>query len=142
MSFGFGVGDFIAVGTLAWNLYHDCFLIARGAPNEFRLLVDELQTLHMRMKLFETEYNDPDSVLARAGEDRQRMVWSLLDQVRGIMSDLESTFIKHRNLGNISRSGLKRGWDKLKWSIDAKDVDDLRNKVRCQAPALSIFNTI
>lgn len=46
MAFGFGVGDFIAAGELTWRLYRDCFLIARGAPQEFRMLVDELKTLH------------------------------------------------------------------------------------------------
>jgi hypothetical protein len=51
MSFGYGIGDIIAVGNLAWELYYDFFLVARGAPQEFRLLVDELKTLHATMKL-------------------------------------------------------------------------------------------
>jgi hypothetical protein len=34
MSFGFSVGDFIAVGSLAHKLYEDIYLVAPGAPEE------------------------------------------------------------------------------------------------------------
>jgi hypothetical protein len=136
MASGPGVGDVIAVGKLAWDLYHDCFLVARGAPQEFRLLVDELKTLHASMKVFKEEFKDPNSVLSRAGEDRLRMVGQLVEQVNQTLKGLESCFKKHRNLGNASRSGVKRGWDKFRWSIDAKDVDGLRNKVLRFRPCL------
>lgn len=134
MSLGFGVGDFIAAGEFTWRLYHDCFLIARGAPQEFRVLVDELKTLHVTMKLFEDEFQDPTSILVRAGKDRLRMVQDLLEQVKLVLKGLNEAFVKHRNLGNGSRNGVKRGWDQFKWAVGAKDVDGLRNKVRRLSP--------
>jgi hypothetical protein len=45
MSFGFAVGDSIAVGQLAQSLYKDVYLVARGAPEEVRLLVSEVAIL-------------------------------------------------------------------------------------------------
>ncbi|MCJ1387118.1 hypothetical protein MMC17_010247 [Xylographa soralifera] len=39
MSFGFGVGDFIAVGTLAWNVYGAC----KGAEKDFKLVTGEVK---------------------------------------------------------------------------------------------------
>jgi len=134
MSFGISVGDFFAVGGLAWRLYHDCFLVAKGAPHEFRLLVDELKTLHATMKLFEDEFNDPTSVLVLAGEEQLRMVQNLLEQVKHVLKGLQEVYIKHRKLGNVSRTAVKRGWDQFKWAVGAKDVDGLRNKVGCQCP--------
>lgn len=133
MSFGYAVGDVIAVGKLAWDLYHDCYLVARSAPQEFKLLVEELKTLHAAMKMFEDELKNADSLLARSGEDRRNMVQNMVDQVKAVLIDLQAVFNKHRNLGNNSRQGIKKGWDRVKWSFDAKDVDGLRNKVyyRC-----------
>ncbi|KAI5855155.1 hypothetical protein BZA05DRAFT_429113, partial [Tricharina praecox] len=129
MPFGFGVGDFAAVGKLAWYLYHDCFLVAKGAPQEFRLLVDELKTLHATIKLFEDEFGDPNSVLVRAGEDRLRMVEDLLAQVMHVLNGLREAYDKHRNLGNVSRTSFKRGWDQFKWAVGVKDVEGLRSKL-------------
>lgn len=129
MSFGYAVGDIIAVGELAWKLYHDCYLVARGAPQEFKLLVDELKTLHMSMKMFQEELENNDSILSRSGDDRKKMLQDMVAQVKTILDGLFEIFQKHRNIGNASRSRLKRGWDQLKWSINAKEVDALRNKV-------------
>jgi hypothetical protein len=67
------------------------------------------------------------------------MVKQLLEQVKQTLANLESAFRKHRNLGNASRSGMKRGWDKIQWSIDAKDIDGLRNKVLHFRPCLVLL---
>lgn len=37
MSFGFGVGDFLAVGTLAWKIYRSC----KGLTEEFHEVARE-----------------------------------------------------------------------------------------------------
>ena len=130
MSFGFGVGDFIAVGEIAWRLYHEGFLIARGAPQDFRLLVEELRSLHTTMKLFEDEFKDPNSILVLAGEERLGTVKDLLGEVKQVLKGLQDAFDKHRKLGNLSRTAFKRGWDQVKWAaVGAKDVDGLRTKV-------------
>jgi len=131
MSFGFSADDFLAVGNLAWTLYRECILLARGAPKEFIMLVEELKTLHMMMKSFHDEFQDPDSVLVKAGEDRHRMIKSILDRINEILTALNEAFRKHCNLGTTARVGrLQRSWDKLKWALDAKDVDGLRSKVQ------------
>ncbi|KAF8459290.1 hypothetical protein BDZ91DRAFT_700866 [Kalaharituber pfeilii] len=141
MSFGFGVGDFLAVGKLAWTLYREGFLVARGAPREFRLLVDELKTLHTMMLAFAEEVENADSILIRAGEDRQKMVKNILNGIEETLSGLNDAFRKHRNLGSTSRSGFKRQWDKFKWAVDASDVDELRNKLTYQNGVLSLLLT-
>jgi cell division septal protein FtsQ len=133
MSFGISVGDFIAVGQLAWRLYQDCYRIARGAPHEFRLLVDELKTLYTTMKLFEDELKDPNSVLVKAGEERLQMVKDLLEKVKQVLKGLDDSFNKHRKLGDVTRKGLKVMWDQFQWARYAKDVDGLRNKVGAQS---------
>jgi hypothetical protein len=129
MSFGISVGDFIAVGQLAWRLYQDCYRIARGAPHEFRLLVDELRMLYTNMKLFEDELNDPNSVLVKAGEERLQMVQGLLENVKQVLKGLDDSFNKHRKLGDVTREGLKGIWDQFQWALHEKSVGSMRNKV-------------
>lgn len=123
------VGDFLAIGQVAWILYRDCIAIARGAPQEFKLLVEELKTLHMVMKSFDEEFKNPDSVLVRSGEDRHKMIGEILTRLNETLDTLTDIFRKHRNLGSTVRSGVKRTWDKFKWTLDAKEVDGLRSKV-------------
>jgi len=132
MSFGISVGDFIAVGQLAWRLYQDCYRVARGAPHEFRQLIDELKTLYTNMKLFEGELEDPNSVLVKAGEERLQMVKDLLEKVKQVLKGLNDSFNKHRKLGNVTRKGLKAMWDQFQWARYAKDVDGLRHRVGAQ----------
>lgn len=42
MSFGFAIGDFVALGTLAWRLYKCC----KGASVQSREIGKELNSLH------------------------------------------------------------------------------------------------
>lgn len=129
MSYGFGIGDFLAVGNLAYVLYNDLIKVARGAPEEFRLLVHELTTLHTMMRSFDEEFKNKDSVLARAGQDRHKLIGEILARINTTLKALNVCFEKHRNLGSTARKGIKRSWDKIKWALDVKDVDELRSKV-------------
>ncbi|KAF8544109.1 hypothetical protein BDD12DRAFT_801467 [Trichophaea hybrida] len=69
MSFDFSVGDFIAVGTLAWDLHRQCYLVARDAPEEFNAI-----------QILEEEVKDPNSTLMSAGEE---MVYMKYDKLLG-----------------------------------------------------------
>ncbi len=57
MSFGFALGDFLAVGNLAWKLYRD---------QEFQLLVTEISTLSNSLTILQEEVKDPESTLVQA----------------------------------------------------------------------------
>ena len=70
MSFGFSATDFVQVGQLAWTLYRECYKVARGAPQEFQLLVGEISTLSNSLTILQEEVKDPESTIVQAGEDR------------------------------------------------------------------------
>lgn len=123
------VGDFIAVGNLAFNIYRQCYLVAKGAPQEFQLLLSELTTLSTSIRLLQEECQNPESVLVRSGEDRIRMVKELLKRVENTLLDLQVFERKYAKLMDPSRPRTKQIWDKLKWSYDAADIDSLKNKV-------------
>lgn len=129
MSFGFGVGDFLAATELAWNLYRYCYVVARGAPQEFQLLVQEISTLASSLRLLSEEANDPKSILVRSGDDRIRMVKEMISRVEVTLGELEKHAKKYETLGDNSRAKRKQIWQKFKWSVDASNLDSLRNKL-------------
>lgn len=51
MSLGFGIGDFIAIGNLAWKLYKDYYSVFRKAPKEIELIKDELRNLNNTIRV-------------------------------------------------------------------------------------------
>lgn len=129
MSFGFGVGDFIAVTELAWNLYRYCYVVSRGAPQEFQLLLQEITTLSQSIQLLQEAAKDPNSILARSGEARIVMIKELISRVVATLQELRKHAQKYERLGDNSRANRKQLWDKFKWSLDASNLDSLRNKV-------------
>ena len=128
MSFGFSVGDFVGTAQLAFNLYRYCYKIARDAPQEFKLLVTELGTIRAFIELLVTEAQDPESTLASGGEERARSGGELFERVQGTLKALQKHAEKFGKLES-SRPGLKRAWAQFRWSVDASDLDALRNQV-------------
>ena len=140
MSFGFSVGDFVGTAQLAYNLYKYCYKVARDAPEEFKLMVSELATIRNSIDLLADEAKDPESTLRCGGEDRVRLVGELLERVNGTLKALQKHAEKYGQLGN-SKSSLKKAWAQFRWSVDASDLDSLRNQV-CQIPQVEILEYI
>jgi hypothetical protein len=127
MSFGFAVGDFVAVGQLASMLYRDCFMVAKGAPQEFQALKGELSNLLNTLKILEEEVKNPQSILIEAGEERVKMVKEMVSGIHVTLKQLEKVAAKYRILGDGSKG--RKIWAKFKWSVDFSGIDSLRNKV-------------
>ena len=113
MSFGFAIGDFVAVGQLAFTLYRDCFKVANCAPQEFQVLKGELSNVYNALKILEEEVKNPESVLIKAGDDRVRMVNEMVSNVGVTLKKLEKVAAKFGILGDASKG--RKIWVKFKW---------------------------
>lgn len=129
MSFGYSIGDLLGTAQLAYNLWKYCYKVARDAPEDFKLLVSEINTLSQSLRFLEEETRDPNSTLMKSGEDRIRMMNEMILRVSGTLRELGKIAKKYEKLGTTSRSSMKQTWAKFKWSIDASDLDALRSKV-------------
>ena len=144
MSFGFSVGDFIAVGELAFvssfglscdcksaetrkKLYNECYKIVRGAPQEFRLLVNELTSLYASIQILQQALKDPNSTLRQAGPERVQSVTHLESAISESLIRLEKVAKKYEILGSTSER--KNYWTRFKWSMEQRDIDGLRAKL-------------
>ncbi|KAF8244856.1 hypothetical protein K440DRAFT_557690 [Wilcoxina mikolae CBS 423.85] len=141
MSFCFAIGGFIAVGQLAWTLYHQCYLVARRASQEFQHLLGEISMLSQAIQLLQKEAENPQSTLVRAGEGRARMVNEMMRRVEVTLKELEKYVKRYEKLGDTSQPKGKQIWHKFRWSKDAPDLDFMRNKVIIwfDAPAETII---
>lgn len=131
MSFGLGVGDFLAVSELAWNLYRYCYVVAKGAPEDFRMLLQEITALSQSLRLLETDAKNPESTLMQSGEARIVMVKEMIARVEITLRELEKFAKKYEKLADVKRGNKlsKQVWKRFMWSADASSLDSLRNKV-------------
>ncbi|KAK1255412.1 hypothetical protein MKX08_009407 [Trichoderma sp. CBMAI-0020] len=143
MSFGFGIGDFIAVGELCWKLYSQVYKVSRDAPEELRGLNQELGNFHNTIRLLIEELKDRDSVLRNSGDAR-------IDNVRRVMSHSEETLKKMQQLSERyadlqssstaqdKRRMLRIYWDRLKYTRELHSINDLRSKVMLHNSQLAL----
>jgi len=91
MSFGFSVGDFLAVGQVVLKLYNAC----KDAPAEFKELSGELSSIHTVLFSLAEQARDPTSLLLRRGGDRG-LEWSQirenLEGTLAVLQDLVSRY--------------------------------------------------
>ena len=101
----------------------------RGAPEEFRLLVTEVNGLSSSLRILTEEVQNPDSTLRRSGEDRIRTMNEMLSGIRETLQKLEKRLDKHKVLSLNSGSKPRQIWSKFKWSTEAAGLDSLRSKI-------------
>ena len=139
MSFGFSAGDFLEVAQLAWRLYRDCYKVARGAPQEFQLLVAEMSTLSNSLTILQKEVKDPESTIVQAGEDRVRLVGGVVENISTTLGKLEKYAKKYEIMGSGSKARQK--WTQIKWSFDWKSIEGLRSKLNQHNTMMSLVLT-
>ncbi|KAI5779858.1 hypothetical protein DFH27DRAFT_529930 [Peziza echinospora] len=124
------IGDFIAIAQLSWTLYQKCYLAAKDTPAEFKALVDDLSTLSQSIQMLQSELRDPDSLLVRAGPDREIMTIEVVKRVKVALEELESVTNKYTDL-KIHRKDRKwkvKFWENYKISKDAESLQGVKSK--------------
>ncbi|KAI9859351.1 MAG: hypothetical protein M1813_006688 [Trichoglossum hirsutum] len=99
MSFGYGVSDFIAVGTLAWSVYKSC----KEAPNSFNNIHDEVQSLQIVLRAFGDTLEEDLQKIVEKYESLGRQSKRTWDRIRWAsqdVSELRSRLIANTNLLN------------------------------------------
>ena len=92
MSFGFGIGDFIATAQLARKLYRDIYVVATNAPEELQRLQNEISNLALSIELLVEELRNGQSTLASflVEQNRQKMLDKLLKESNATLTELEA----------------------------------------------------
>ncbi|KAF4983537.1 hypothetical protein FZEAL_1072 [Fusarium zealandicum] len=129
MSFGFSIGDFVAVGQLAHKIRKDF----GGAPSQFKSLADETKTLSMVLQDVDVTIADSDlsaqqeTNLQQAGETCQRVLEDL-QRLGDKFSDMDST-------QSGTRKSSRRVWKRLKW--EPEEARELRDRISSSVTMLT-----
>ncbi|KAE8447621.1 hypothetical protein EG329_010592 [Mollisiaceae sp. DMI_Dod_QoI] len=127
MSFGFSVGDFIAVGQLAWTVYKGC----KEAPESFANISAEVLSLHAVLKEVEEVLSDqPPSAT------RQNSLAAITQGCQDVLRDLQALTKKYESLGSKS----KMTWDRMRWG--ANDIAGLRQRLTSNILLLNSFISV
>lgn len=140
MSFGVGIGDFIAVGELCWKLYSQVYKVSRDAPEELRGLNQELGNFHNTIQLLLEELKDKDSVLLNSGEVRINTVHRVMSHSEETLRKMQQLSERYAELQTSSTTQEKRRilrilriyLDRLKYTRELHNINDLQSKVRAR----------
>ncbi|KAJ5356449.1 hypothetical protein N7517_011058 [Penicillium concentricum] len=134
MSFGFGVGDFIAVTKIASKIRKDF----AEAPSECKAIVDEVNNLSVLLV-----HVDIDVSAKELSTQQQAELGDILESCRRVLSDLENILDEFRSLETVDKttkklSTLKRTWKRFKW--ETNEIKDLRLRIISNISLLNTFN--
>ena len=159
MSFGFGVGDFLAVGRLVWDMYR----AYAEAPEQFRSFSQEILALHAIVRKVEDQLgitncdgaatgsqlptigsessqlppvgsgSQPAPVAALSTKDKDDLK-ILYDGLQAIMKELGDLLKKYKSLES-SHNPI----DRFKWGQE--DLVGLRDKIRSNIAMVTVFNS-
>ncbi len=135
MSFGWAGSDLLAATKLAWDLYHNCYLVARDAPDEFRQLVNELASLQGVLRTLRDDVYSDKSFSDRIGNARKQTLERCLNGCYGTLRRLNDLVVQYRKLG--VGDGLQF-WRRIKFAYQKSEVADLKAKVMVHTCNLSL----
>lgn len=124
--FGFGVGDFMAVGTLVLSLYK----AFKNAPGEFNEISRELQSFYIVVADLMEQAEDENSLLNREGVSRKQELLALRDNLLGTMQELQDLHERYKRMGRISWS---------RFSLGQENLGAMRSKLVVEITAVNTF---
>ncbi|KAK7961180.1 hypothetical protein PG988_012394 [Apiospora saccharicola] len=125
MSFGFGVGDFLAVIKLATTIRKTF----ATAPDHLKAVSDEVKSLSILLWDIEVEVDNLD-----VSTDRSDKIHDILSGAQSVLKDLEAFLKKH---DAVSGKGVKRIWARI--NFETADARDLRDRLSAHVSMLRAF---
>ena len=135
MSFGYSVGDFVLLTTLAYKTVQN----ARSSCGAHDSLTREVGSLHIVLKRLETEVSKPNSILNRKGDHRRRELATLARDCKNVLNVLSRILEKYNELSEEKKS-LKKLWQKVRFGNgEMQDLGKIRLEVVTYTQALTLF---
>ncbi|KAB8304031.1 hypothetical protein EYC80_005377 [Monilinia laxa] len=133
MSFGFGIGDILAVIELAQKIRKEF----SDAPSQYRAISDDVRSLRIVLQDIEDELSVPDL------ESKQKnQLKEIVDGCCNVLESLQQTLNKYDKLESdhlgVGKK-MKIIWKRIQW--DQKDINELRCRIMTNVTLLNKFTT-
>jgi hypothetical protein len=143
MSFGFAIGDIIAVANLAWQLHQNCYKVIKDCPHEFKELVRDLSTVYGVMKRIEEDYNSQDSAIKAKGEQREELLHGMLRNTQMSLENLQTMIHKYQRIATKRgwRATRETLWSKIQWINDRTTIIRIRQDLAFYIASFNLLLT-
>ncbi|KAI2631936.1 hypothetical protein GGR54DRAFT_7088 [Hypoxylon sp. NC1633] len=145
MSYGFGIGDFLAVGELCWKLYREVYRVARNSPREVQLLQQDLSNLNTVVRALQEDCTRPGSSIAQAPPERVKIGRDILGRVENILRSLEDIATRYPLLlqpadtSSGMGSRLRRQVQRILYAGHVREINDCRAQLSHQTGLLQLL---
>ncbi|TVY81567.1 hypothetical protein LSUE1_G002793 [Lachnellula suecica] len=132
MSFGFSIGDIVAVSQLARNIWKGF----ADSPDQFRAIRTDVAGLYIVLDDVARSFGSYD-LTERQKSDLQ----TLISGCQTVLTALDVILQKYGVLESMPtglRAKSKKAWDRLKW--DQAEIVELRARLTSQTTILDAFN--
>ena len=129
-----GVGDILALTKLAFELYENYIVVAKGAPETFRQLASELASLKGVLRTIQDDASCDATFLERLGDSKKQMLEQCLTDSCLTLRKLDDMVRKYKGIGN----GEASFWKKIKWASEQSMIEDLKAKVMAHTCKLNL----
>jgi ankyrin repeat protein len=126
MSFGFSIGDFVALSSLALKLYRDF----KGAPGEFAQISRDLQSSHILIADLVDQASNQTSPLNRYAANRRAELIQLRDNIDETLKKLSDLHGRYSKMGRVS-------W--LRFGLGQNALVPLRSELILHISAINSF---
>jgi hypothetical protein len=126
MSFGVGVGDFLAVGRLVLDLYNAC----KDAPGEFQEICRELSSIHTVLSGLATQAQDPTSLLINQGKERIPEWMKIQENLEFTLGELQDLVKRYYKMG-------RNAW--LRIQFVSENLAQLRGRLNFHLNVINAF---
>lgn len=126
MSFGVGVGDFLAVGRLVLDLYNAC----KDAPGEFQEICRELSSIHTVLAGLATQAQDPTSLLITQGKERIPEWTKIQENLEFTLGELQDLVKRYYKMG-------RNAW--LRIQFVSENLTQLRGRLNFHLNVINAF---
>jgi len=127
MSYGYGIGDFLAVSKLAWDVY----TAYKGAPEDFSNISDEIKSLHIIVDGHKDQFWEKT-----LNSDKQTQLQEILQGCANVLGDLDELHTKYMRLGSDQGSSSKT-IERIKWTQE--NIAELRARLTSNTTLLNTF---
>ena len=122
MSYGYGVGDFIAVPKLVWNV---C-TVYKDAPGDFRNISDEIKSLHIIVDRLKDKFQNKTLT-----SDKQAQLRDILQGCAGVLEELRTKYTRVGSAQSLQAIGY------IKWTQE--NIAELRARLTSNITLLNAF---
>lgn len=126
MSSKFGVLDIPTLAKETWELYNLCHPLAEEAPDSFRKLVHELESLQTSLRALGDDIGSNAAFFDSMGEDRKLTLERCVSACFQTLQRLRDLVNRYRELGV---GDGRQFWRKIKWITQRQQIENIRSKI-------------